>query len=63
MNMAWLFVPLFLPLLLLGWVLTPREEREHRLLESRREQQFARSWGVLYCRETPPIRGAGLRVL
>jgi hypothetical protein len=49
--MALLLIPLFMPLLLLGWVLTPREERELRLLESRSEQQIARSWGVLYGRE------------
>jgi hypothetical protein len=49
--MALLLVPFFMPLFLIGWVLTPREEREHRLLESRREQEVAATWGVLYGRE------------
>ena len=47
-----LLIPFFMPLFLVGWVLTPREEREHRLLKSRREQQFSRSWGLLYGRES-----------
>jgi hypothetical protein len=46
--MALLLVPFFMPLFLIGWVLTPREEREHRLLESRREHEIAATWGVLY---------------
>ena len=46
--MALLLVPFFMPLFLIGWVLTPREEREHRLLESRREQEVAATWGVLF---------------
>lgn len=49
--MALLLVPFFMPLFLIGWVLTPREEREHRLLESRREQEIAGTWGVLFGRE------------
>ncbi|PRQ04490.1 hypothetical protein ENSA5_07210 [Enhygromyxa salina] len=50
--MALLLLPFFMPLFLVGWVLTPREEREHRLLQSRRELQFGRSWGLLYGRES-----------
>lgn len=49
--MALLLVPFFMPLFLIGWVLTPREEREHRLLESRREQEVAATWGVLFAPE------------
>ncbi len=52
--MALLLVPFFMPLFLIGWVLTPREEREHRLMESRREQEIAATWGVLYGREQGP---------
>ena len=49
--MALLLFPFFMPLFLIGWVLTPREEREQRLLESRRELEVAATWGVLYSRE------------
>jgi hypothetical protein len=46
--MALLFVPFFMPLLLLGWVLTWREDREQQLVE----QQVANTWGVLFGRES-----------
>lgn len=52
--MALLLIPFFMPLFLIGWVLTPREEREHRMLASEREQQFARTWGVVFGRESEP---------
>jgi hypothetical protein len=52
--MALLLVPFFMPLFLIGWVLTPREEREHRLLESRRELEIAATWGVLYGQVSAP---------
>jgi hypothetical protein len=51
--MALLLLPFFMPLFLIGWVLTPREEREHRLLETNREQEIAQTWGVLFGREVP----------
>ena len=50
--MALLLVPFFMPLLLLGWVLTSREERAQRLLDSEREQLIAESWGLLFGRES-----------
>jgi hypothetical protein len=50
--MALLLVPFFMPLLLLGWVLTSREERAQRLLDSEREQQIAESWGLMFGRES-----------
>jgi hypothetical protein len=50
--MALLLVPFFMPLLLLGWVLTSREERAQRLLDSEREQLIAESWGLIFGRES-----------
>lgn len=49
--MALLILPFFMPLLLLGWVLTPREERE--LLEHERtsEREFAATWGQIFASE------------
>lgn len=51
--MAFLLVPFFMPLFLIGWVLTPREEREHRLMASQRELEIEATWGVLYGRMPP----------
>jgi hypothetical protein len=50
--MALLLVPFFMPLLLLGWVLTSREERAQRLLDLEREQLIAESWGLMFGRES-----------
>ena len=50
--MALLLIPFFMPLFLIGWVLTPREDREHRLVESDREKLFAETWAVAYGRES-----------
>lgn len=50
--MALLLIPFFMPLFLIGWVLTPREDREIRLTESKREKLFAQTWGVAYGRES-----------
>lgn len=46
--MALLLIPFFMPLLLLGWVVTWREDREQHLVE----QQVANTWGVLFGRES-----------
>jgi hypothetical protein len=54
--MALLLLPFFMPLFLLGWILTPREEREHRVLASRREQQIAATWGVMFGSESQLMR-------
>lgn len=51
-DMALLLLPFFMPLFLIGWVLTPREEREQRLLASERERQVSETWGVLFGRES-----------
>ena len=54
--MALLLIPFFMPLFLIGWVLTPREDREHRLMESDRVKLFAETWGVAYGRESQRLR-------
>jgi hypothetical protein len=54
--MALLLIPFFMPLLLLGWVLTWREDREQQLLE----QQVANTWGVLFGRESQVTSHEGL---
>jgi hypothetical protein len=46
--MALLLIPFFMPLLLIGWVVAWREDREQQLLE----QQVANTWGVLFGRES-----------
>jgi hypothetical protein len=51
-TMALLLIPFFMPLLLLGWVLTTPEERAQQLLDMQRERQVAESWGVLFGRES-----------
>ena len=58
--MALLLIPFFMPLFLLGWVLTPREERELRVIESKREQCFGRTWGVVFGRESQVMRREAL---
>jgi len=49
--MALIVLPFFMPLLLLGWVLTPRDERDQRQRERTREREFAETWGQLFARE------------
>lgn len=46
--MTLLLIPFFMPLLLLGWVLTWREDRAQQVVE----QQVANTWGVLFGRES-----------
>jgi hypothetical protein len=46
--MALLLIPFFMPLLLIGWALTWREDRAQQLLE----QQVANTWGVVFGRES-----------
>jgi hypothetical protein len=53
--MALLLIPFFMPLLLLGWVLTSREEREQQLLDLQAEREVAETWGVLFGRESQVI--------
>ena len=50
--MALLLLPFFMPLFLIGWVLTPREEREQRLLATERERSVRETWGVMFGRES-----------
>jgi hypothetical protein len=46
--MALLLLPFFMPLLLIGWAMTWREDRAQQLLE----RQVANTWGVLFGRES-----------
>jgi hypothetical protein len=46
--MALLLLPFFMPLLLLGWAMSWREDRAQQLLE----RQVANTWGVLFGRES-----------
>lgn len=46
--MSLLLIPFFMPLLLIGWAMTWREDRQQQLLE----QQVANTWGVLFGRES-----------
>lgn len=55
--MALLLIPFFMPLLLLGWVLTSREERALRLQDLKQEREVAETWGVLFGRESQVISG------
>jgi hypothetical protein len=58
--MALLLIPFFMPLLLLGWVLTSWEERAQRLLDLEREQLIAESWGLMFGRESQLTTREGL---
>jgi hypothetical protein len=46
--MALLLIPFFMPLLLIGWALSWREDRQQQLVE----RQVANTWGVLFGRES-----------
>jgi hypothetical protein len=54
-TMALLLIPFFMPLLLLGWVITSREERALQLQDLQQERQVAETWGVLFGRESQVI--------
>ena len=52
MIMGLIMLPFFMPLLLIGWLVEPREERELRGHEARQERLFGETWAVLFGRET-----------
>ena len=54
-TMALLLIPFFMPLLLLGWVVTSREERAMQLMDLQKEREVAETWGVLFGRESQVI--------
>lgn len=60
LNMALFILPFFMPLFLLGWVLTPREERDLIARERVREREFAATWGQLYASESH-VNGRSVR--
>ena len=60
--MGLLILPMFLPLLLIGWFITPADERELRCREAVRERQFGETWAQLFAREGElPASGALVR--
>lgn len=50
--MALFILPFFMPLFLLGWVLTPREERDLMKSERARERDYEATWGQLFASES-----------
>lgn len=50
--MALLLLPFFLPLMLIGWMFPPDDEREIEAQEAERERQFGQTWALLYGRES-----------
>ena len=61
--MALIVLPFFMPLFLLGWVLTPPDEREQRKLESVREREFGETWGLVFARESQEMERDRLRAM
>jgi hypothetical protein len=49
--MALLLLPFFMPLFLIGWVLTPRHERELRLA-TKREREAGEVWRAVFASES-----------
>lgn len=57
--MGLVFLPFFMPLFLLGWVLPSEDERALQALEAEQERQIGETWAVLFCRESQVMdRGA-----
>ncbi|MCA9700842.1 MAG: hypothetical protein KC431_25160 [Myxococcales bacterium] len=49
--MAFVLLPFFMPLFLLGWVLESADERALADMEAERERQIGETWAIVFARE------------
>lgn len=58
--MALILLPLFMPLLLLGWIIEADEERALRDKEAEQEAEVGATWAVVFGRESELIERRAL---